>query len=89
MVQFNGNANFNITVDGDRGGYIELLEVLLDSIAYPSDTESYNKDRYVICNLIKSMLPSENQIVNIEDADMLKQIKGENKNKITSFIDGF
>ena len=89
MVQFNGNSNFSITVAGDRGDYIELLETLLDSIAYPDDGESYNKDRYVICNLIKSLLPSENQIVNIEDADILKQIKGANKNKVTSFVDGF
>lgn len=87
MVQFSENKDFTVTIKGNNEDYIELLKVLLDTVFNLNDGESSYNDRYYICNLIKNMLPSKDQIVNIEDANMLKQIKGENKKQTTSFID--
>lgn len=87
MVQFNENKDFTVTIRGNKEDYIELLEVLLNTVVNPDDGDSSYNERYYICNPIKDMLPSQDQIVSIEDANMLKQIKGENKKQTVSFID--
>ena len=83
MVTFNkkeGFSNlydsFSVTITGGKDEYIETIKNLLfvlsncDSSVNLSQMELYN-----ICNLISCMLPENEQIINMDDVELLKQIK--------------
>lgn len=58
---------FTITIDGDSADYLSLLQSLLTLMGrIPADDISQG-ERYDICHLIESMLPSMAQMQQIED----------------------
>ena len=82
MVHFDKN-HFNITIEGDVSNYMGTIEVILKAIESP--TESHADERFYLCNLLRALLPNGKQIVNIEDAEYLKQVKNENNKKVSFF----
>ena len=86
MVQFN-ESGFTVTVNGGKSEYLETIETLLNVIIHPNDGESSSDERYILCNLIKNMLPSESQIVNEDEVKMLRRIKQDNIQVVSTVIE--
>ncbi|NMA73132.1 MAG: hypothetical protein GX963_03025 [Bacteroidales bacterium] len=69
MIQFNKNNNyptFTFSVSGDKKEYIETIKSLLTLLSAADSNLHSAADRLRICNLIKGMLISEEQIENTE-----------------------
>lgn len=83
MVQFEKDKNgvdfFKIEVRGERENYIDLIKSLLTMIHIAPDTQELQNEFYDICNLIEYMLPDSDQIINKEDAELLKELKSKRK----------
>ena len=61
---------FTLTIQGNVDDYLATLRALLDLMA-GGDPDFYNRDdNYLICNLIKNMLPNYEQIKLIEKSQL-------------------
>lgn len=78
MVRFNEGkiGSFTVTIEGQQDNYIETIKSLLYIISVTTDRDFLSqKELYDVCRLISDMLPDPNQIINPEDAALLKELK--------------
>lgn len=57
-------ANFTLQ-NCDKGVHLETIKALLNYLSSDNGTICTQNDKYCICNLISSMLPNENQLINL------------------------
>lgn len=74
MVKFNNDNTFTVSIEGENYTYVDTIKSLLAHASYANDLISDN-ERYCINNLIASMLPHPEQIINSEDVELLKKVK--------------
>lgn len=68
-------SNFTITIDGDHGDYLETIKSLLNVLSLLPEGECYAHDRNYICALISEMLPSQEQVKMLFDAQVKDRVK--------------
>lgn len=79
MIQFKKNEKgqdcFSFDVIGGKMEYIETIKALLFFTGHCQSGYDPTSELYYICNLIEGMLPEENQVISLEDAELLQNIK--------------
>jgi len=82
MVEFSKKDHwdyFHVTMEGDKSVYIETIKSLLTLIhAADEDVLSRGTLAYT-CFLIEALLPDYSQVISVEDAELLKEIKQKRK----------
>jgi hypothetical protein len=58
---------FQVTVLGDVDDYLCTVEALLGVVGAAPDESISQEERYLICKLIKNMLPSHEQLQSLKD----------------------
>ena len=84
MVVFNDKQReVQITLSCDRYEYLDTIKALADAISdSPTDVEY----RYLLCSLIKDMLPDFDQLINRDEAAQLENLKTQNKQTVDNLI---
>ncbi|NDV79860.1 hypothetical protein [Dysgonomonas sp. 511] len=85
MVKFNKDNTFSVSIEGCGDTYIDTIKALLSYIGYDDGDILTKDERYYISNLIASMLPNPEQIINSEDIELLRAAK-QNKEAVNSII---
>ena len=85
MVKFNDDNTFTVSIEGCNGAYIDTIKALLTYVGQGDDNYISQNELYYISNLIASMLPNPEQIINKEDAELLKIAK-QNKAIVDTII---
>lgn len=89
MVKFGKieeRETFSVSVQGDKYDYIATIKSLLSIMSAIPETSYVSKDAYYICNLIDGMLPNEQQIINLDEAEYLKTIKEQNNTTVSVIV---
>lgn len=82
MVNFNENNTFVVSIEGCNKVYIDTIKALIGCLSNTDENSISNNERYCIGNLLDSMLPHPEQIINSEDAKLLKAAKQNNEEVI-------
>jgi len=80
MVRFE-KGSFSVTIDGCKSTYVDTIKALLVAMKAGDRNLLNESDIHLICNLIDSMLPDEEQIIDLQDIELLKQLKTKPKTK--------
>ena len=83
MVQFEKEGiKESFTIKVEDSGATECLAIIHSMLFFMSNCQEdvYNSNEtYYMCKMIKSMLPTEDQIMTVEDAELLKELKSKRK----------
>ena len=84
MIKFNKGKEitldtYTIQREGDKLDYLDTINALLTLICLVPKEDVNSCEINEICRLIKDMLPDESQIIDAEDAELLKILKINNK----------
>lgn len=85
MVKFDKNNSFTVSIEGESAVYVDTIKALIAYLGNTDDNYISNNERFCVANLLTSMLPNPEQIINSEDIELLRVAK-QNRATVNSII---